>query len=315
MFNMKMKITKFAALLLALVGMTSCYDDFISDYPNPNMGFVLGKQVRTVVSTTNKIYVGVSIGGKREIDMNDWANFTLDETLLASTSYKMLPESYYTMDDPNTFRVRKSNLAVADVGISFTDEFYADPACLSNTYALPFRLLATSIPAEDAPHGAIRKGAETAVVVVKYISGYSGTYYRMGEVVETDASGWTYESEYRNGDLSTNAKVTLTTLGRDVLRCPGLADNPYGALVLSLTQREGSEDCDVAVDVEGDGVVLVDASAEYVKKGDHKLYSSDEDAPQINLEYTYTYNGSEFSVSEVLVLRQYAERELRVETF
>lgn len=315
MYDMKMKFIKIAALLLAAVGVTSCYDDYVGDYAYPNMGFSLGKQVRTVVSTTNKIYIGVSIGGKRQVDMNDWANFTLDETLLAGTGLKMLPETYYVMDDPNTFRVRKSNLAVADVGITFTDEFYADPACLSNTYALPFRLLATSIPAEDAPHGAIRKDAETTIAVVKYISGYSGTYYRMGEVVETDANGWTYESEYRNGDLSTNAKVTLTTLGRDVLRCPGLADNPYGALVLSLTKREGSEDCNVDVEVEGDGVVLLSAEAEYVKKGDYKLYTGDEDAPQINLEYTYTYNGSEFSVSEVLVLRQYAERELRVETF
>lgn len=46
------------------------------------MGFALDQPLRTVVSGTNKIYVGVSIGGKREIDMSDWATFEIDETLL-----------------------------------------------------------------------------------------------------------------------------------------------------------------------------------------------------------------------------------------
>ena len=108
MSDMKIRIIKIAALLLAAVSLNSCYDDYIGDYDFPNMGFTLQKQVRTVVSTTNKIYVGVSIGGKREIDMKDWANFSLDETLLEGTGLKMLPETYYVFDDPNTFRVRLS---------------------------------------------------------------------------------------------------------------------------------------------------------------------------------------------------------------
>lgn len=313
MSDMKIRIIKIAALLLAAVSLNSCYDDYIGDYDFPNMGFTLQKQVRTVVSTTNKIYVGVSIGGKREIDMKDWANFSLDETLLEGTGLKMLPETYYVFDDPNTFRVRKSNLAVADVGITFTDAFYADPNCLTMKYALPFRLLATSIPEEGNPYGAIRKGAETTIAAIKYISGYSGTYYKIGKVVETDVDGNTYETAYAAGDLSANATVVLTTKGRDVLLRPGLGNTSESGLLISIEETDGVYS--VSVDMQEGGPELVSASAEYLPKGEYKLYSGDEDAPQINLDYTYTKNGDTYTVQEKLVLRQYAERELKVETF
>lgn len=313
MNDMKIRIIKIAALLLAAVSLNSCYDEYIGDYDYPNMGFVRQRQVRTVVSTTNKIYIGVSIGGKREIDLKDWANFSLDETLLEGTGLKMLPETYYVMDDPNTFHVRKPNLAVADVGISFTDAFYADPACLTRTYALPFRLLATSIPAEENPYGAIREGAETTIAAIKYISGYSGTYYKLGTVTETDADGLTEETVYAKGDLSANETVLLTTKGRDVLVRPGLGNSPEGGLIITIDETDGVYS--VSVKMQEGGPELLSASGEYLAKGEYKLYSSDEDAPQINLEYTYAKDGSTFTVEEKLVLRQYAERELKVETF
>ena len=313
MDDMKIRIMKIAAFMLAAVSLTSCYDEYIGDYDYPNMGFTLEKQVRTVVSTTNKIYVGVSIGGKRQIDLNDWANFSLDETLLEGTGLKMLPESYYVMDDPNTFHVRKSNLAVADVGITFTDAFYADPATLTSTYALPFRLLATSIPEEDNPYGAIRKGAETTIAAIKYISGYSGTYYKVGTVTETASDGQTFETSYAKADLSANETVVLKTLGRDILLRPGLGNTSDGGLVITIAETDGAYTVDV--DMQEGGPELVSATAEYLAKGEYKLYSGNEDAPQINLEYIYRKDGSTFTVQEKLVLRQYAERELKVETF
>lgn len=154
------------------------------------MGFALSQPLRTVVSGTNKIYVGVPIGGKREIDMSDWATFEIDETLLEGTGKVLMPSNYYTLDDPNTFRVRRANLAIADVGISFTGDFYDDPLSLTAHYALPFRVTGTSIPGDESqPNGAIREGGETSIVVVKYISTYSGTYYSLGSVTEVDAGG------------------------------------------------------------------------------------------------------------------------------
>ena len=63
--------------------LTSCYEDYTHDYETTNVGFALQNPLRTVISDRDMpIYVGVSLGGKREVDMNDWAKFTLDASLL-----------------------------------------------------------------------------------------------------------------------------------------------------------------------------------------------------------------------------------------
>lgn len=307
--NLYMKnIFKSAVVMMAAVTLTSCYEDYVHDYESPNMGFALEKPLRTVVSSTNKIYVGVSIGGKREVDMNDWATFEIDESLLEGTGKTLMPENYYTLADPNTFRVRKKNLAVADVAITFTDDFYADPLCLQATYALPFRLTGTSIPGgEDQPNGAIREGGERSIVAIKYISGYSGTYYKLGREVEIDENGNETGSpvEYRDKDLSKNSTCAFATLGRDKVLRPGLGTSDDRGLTLTISEG--------AVTVEGEGVS--DARGKYVREGDYTFHTGDGKAPQFELEYTYTRNGKSFKVTETLVLRQWPEAELRVETF
>ena len=78
-----MRFTKLLlSALLLLVGITACYDDYTHDYEGADMGFCVTKPLRTVISDRDmNIYIGVAIGGKREIDMNDWAKFTLDASL------------------------------------------------------------------------------------------------------------------------------------------------------------------------------------------------------------------------------------------
>ena len=84
--------------LLLLVGITACYDDYTHDYEGAIIwGFAVAKPLRTVISDRDmNIYVGVAIGGKREIDMNDWAKFTIDPSLLKGTGKTLLPANYYT---------------------------------------------------------------------------------------------------------------------------------------------------------------------------------------------------------------------------
>ena len=318
MINLNMRhFLKIAAVCLLACSTVSCYDDYIADYDYPNMGFALPKQVRTVMSKTNRIYVGVSIGGKREVNMKDWAQFTLDESLLTGLPYKMLPENYYTLADPTMFTVRKSNMPVADVAITFTDAFYEDPASLSNTYALPFRLVATSIPdAEGSKYGAIRRGAETAIVVIKYVSSYSGTYYRMGEISEIDHDGNVIgETEiHKNPDLIKNPTVKFSTAGYSTITFSGIGcGKTDGTVTLSIDKSKGLDD-NAAVTVSLSSG-LESGSGEWIRKGDYTFYSGDSAAPQFNLEYIYTDGGRRYQVKETFVLRKWAEDELTVETF
>ena len=95
-----MKIAKIILLALTTC-LTSCYEDYTYDYETTNVGFALQNPLRTVISDRDMpIYVGVSLGGKREVDMNDWAIFTLDASLLEGTPLTLLPESDYTLCPP-----------------------------------------------------------------------------------------------------------------------------------------------------------------------------------------------------------------------
>lgn len=316
---MKRQIYMFASLLLAVFSATGCYEEFIKDYANPSMGFALPTQIRTVIESKNSIYVGVAIGGKREVDPGDWATFEIDESLLEGTGKKLLPAEYYKLADPNTFRVRRTGMAVADVEITFTDAFYADPSSLTAVYALPLRITGVSIPASrDSlgnvnPAGAVRAGAETTIVAVKYINEYSGTWYKMGTVTEIDASGNPVGGARTYGDsrdIINCATAPLTTRGRYVLERSGIADSTSGAMLLTI-DSPGKDDSSITVS----GGDVTQASAKLSRVGDYTFYSGTESSPQISLEYVYQSLGKRYKVVETLVLRKWAELELGVETF
>ena len=208
-------------------------------------------------------------------------------------------------------------MAVADVAITFNDAFYEDPACRSNTYALPFRLVATSIPdAEGSKYGAIRSGAETAVVVIKYASSYSGTYYRMGEVSKIDSEGNIIgETEiHKNTDLMKNPTVKFSTAGYSTVTFSGIGcGKTNGTITLSIDSSKGiDENADVEVALSSG---LESGSGKWIRKGDYTFYNGDSAAPQFNLEYIYTDGTGRYLVKEIFVLRKWAEEELTVETF
>lgn len=323
------RVARMAAIAAALLCSASCYEDYIGDYDYPNMGFALSRQVRTVMSKTNQIYVGVSIGGLREVDMDAWAQFSLDQSLLKGLPYTLLPENYYELSDPAMMTVRKSNLMVADVGIKFTDAFYADPAARKATYALPLRIVAASIKGPDAngnigEYGSIREGGETAVIVIKYASSYSGTYYRLGEVVETDEYGEPVAEpvSFTIKELMNNKTFTLSSEGPSSVSFQGVAagadaqrqvTTAGGKVTLSIDPDKGlNDDADVEFDSD---MEIVSATVRWVRNGDYTFYSGDNPAPQFNLDYTYINDGRYYHATEKLVLRKWAEEELRVEVF
>lgn len=306
-----MKLVKFLFVsFVVLVSFTSCYDEYTNDYETPNMGFAVANPLRTVIADRDMpIYIGVSIGGKREVDMSDWAKFEIDPSLVEETGKVLLPSNYYTLSDQEYFRVRKSNLPVADVRIDFTEAFYNDPLCLEAHYVLPFRMTENSLVA-------LREGAETTVAVIKYISTYAGTYYRMGKVTEVDASGIAIGQPVSYGDtydIINCSTVAFNSKAPRIVVCPGVGNEKEGVGSVTL-----SMDADKNVSVTGvDGKAAIsNASGSYKIEGDYE-YVADvtKRAPQFDLEYTYEKAGKYYHVVEKLVLRQDPLYDLRVETW
>ena len=221
----------------------------------------------------------------------------------------MLPANYYTLADPEYFRVRKSNSPVADVGITFTDLFYEDSRCLTDYYALPFRMTENSM-------NAIREGAETCVAVIKYISTYAGTYYRMGNVTEVDAGGNPVGEPVSYGntkDIIKCATATFKTMEPRVVVCPGVGDKLETVGSLTLTMDANNN---VTVEEVSGKAAITNASGTYKIEGDYDYVAKvGTRAPQFDLEYTYENGGKYYHVVEKLVLRQDPLYDLRVETW
>ena len=305
-----MKTLNILLFIAVLLGLSSCYDDYVSDYENPNMGFAVAKPLRTVIADRDMpIYIGVSIGGKREVDMAAWDQFVIDPALVEGSGNVLLPNNYYTLSDPEYFRVRKSNLPVADVRIDFTEAFYNDPLALKEHYVLPFRMT-------DNSSGRVREGAVTTVAVIKYISSYAGTYYRMGKVTEVDASGVAQTEPVSYGDthdIINCSTVVFSSMAPRVVVCPGLGNEKESVGSITLTM-----DADKNVTITGvDGKAAIsNASGSYKTEGDYDyVANAGTRAPQFDLEYTYEKSGKYYQVVEKLVLRQDPLYDLRVETW
>lgn len=291
-----MKFTKLILPFLLLGCLSSCYDDYTSDYEEPNMGFAIEKPLRTVISDRDmSIYIGVSIGGKRDVDLTDWAKFVIDESLVPEGK-TLLPASHYQLGNTNTFTVRKSNLPVADVEVKFTEAFYKDSKSLTGDYVLPFRMTENSI-------GAIREGADKTIAAIKYVSTYSGTYYRLGNISEDGGEATSFGDAI---DLINCSTTDFETVGAHKVKCPVWKGN--GELVLTI---EGGN---VTADIEG--ATAISATASYVSKGEYEFVTfTGEKAPQFDVTYEYESDGKHYKVTEKLVLRQDPSNDLRVETW
>lgn len=103
-------ILKTALLFLVNIGLWSCYGDYTDNFAYSSAQFILQQSLRTVIPDRGQytdIYVGVSIGCRREVHLDDQATFKIDPTLLDGVAgKKLMPENYYVLGDPTTMRVR-----------------------------------------------------------------------------------------------------------------------------------------------------------------------------------------------------------------
>lgn len=277
--------------------MSSCYKDYIEDYDYSTTYFASQKPLRTVIADRDmQIRVGVAIGGKRKVNMNDWAEFEIDPTLLDGTGLELLPEKYYTLSDENMFHVTKNTLAVADVGISFTDDFYNDDICTKVHYALPLKLRTSSLDK-------FLEGKDYSIVAIKYISTYHGTYYIKGKVSELSETGEIINTEtYGNADLSKNDVRMVNTLTRNVLLRQGVGNSVVTETEnVKLTFQNNHT---LKVETAEGGIEIMDGSG---------TFDDSKENLEISLEYCYTKSGKKYKVEETLIRRQDPLKDLRFE--
>lgn len=300
-----MKKINFIYGLLSVFFMTSCYEDYTNDYAYSTVGFAHQKPLRTVIADRDMtISVGAAIGGKREVDKNDWADFSINLELLDKTNLKLLPESYYKLSDDKTFRVSKSSVAVADVKIEFTDDFYNDPNSMKQYYALPLQLESSSLDS-------ILDNKKNSIVAIKYISAYHGMYYVKGTVTEINSFGELVGDpvKYINNDLSKNIVRSVTTVSRNVVCRAGVANNSDDVasekVLLTI-----NDDNTVGVSTAEGGIEIKNGSGTYKYSYDDVNVVS---SMEMDIKYEYTKDGKNYKVEETLIRRQDPYRDLGFE--
>ncbi|MBK0382850.1 DUF1735 domain-containing protein [Pedobacter sp. SD-b] len=277
---------------------TACkkYESYVVDYTYSTVYFASQKPLRTIVANDDMSFrVGVMMGGVRSNTKDQTVKYEIDPSLLTTvpgaSSFTLLPTSYYTLSDNSTMIIPKGQV-LGEVKVTLNKSFFtADQASVTNIYALPLRIVSSttdSVLRGDANHEA----KDYTILVVKYISPYSGTYYHKG--VET--SGSTVNS-YTNKDLNQNATWALSTLSVNELQTPGSGSKSTPNLKLVLN---------------GSNVSVVDLS----KTAPNNVTGSgtyDLNSKSLFLNYNYDQGTSVFSVKDTLILRQSPESELRFE--
>lgn len=308
-----MKLIKISLITMFLgVICSSCeeYEDYLTDYDFSAVYFATQKPLRTIVAYDEMTFrVGVTLAGKRENTTDEWVTYEIEPSILEDTDFTLLPEDYYSISDSEIMVVPKGKF-LGDVTITLNrPAFTGDPLAHLNTYALPLRLNETSADSIlagdfDQQGNELTPAKDYTVLVVKYISPLHGTYYHKGVQRELDDSGEVVEEKtYSTSDLSKNQTWDLSTQALNEVETSGV-----GTFVTQGNSRYGlklirNEDNTVTIEeVTGSNVTLLEGEGSY-----------DEDKREFHLDYKFSENGVEYSVTDNLILRQAPELDLRFE--
>lgn len=219
--------------LASLLGLTSCYDDYVKDNPTQAVGFANQTDVRSViVGEGMKFSTGVALGGIIDNDRNRLINYEIDyslvndETLSAMKSHlfsyiqdlckpidalEALPADEYRLRPDGgvdgVVLIREgSHLGQIVIKVDSV-KFLSDASRTTPRFVIPLRLT-------DGNDTGLIEGKTTSVIGVRYENMLFGNYWHGGETVVTDASGQEVNRiQYYTTVPQADTKVwTLTTV-------------------------------------------------------------------------------------------------------
>lgn len=292
--------------MIACLVLFACerYEEYRLDYEYSAVYFGSQKPLRTLVTRNNQstldFKLGVVLAGMLENKADQWATFEIDPSLLqtvdGASSFSLLPEEWYNFSITDNKIIIPKGKFLGDFTIKIDkSKFTADPLSLGNTYALPVRIVdssADSILVGDN----ITPGKDYTVLVVKYISEYSGTYYVRGEQTELNTQGNEIEESkiiYSHADWSRNKTRAFTTMSPSECVMNGI----------------GSEDSEKMKVIIGEDHAITLSSLDLNVTDLGSSYDSERE--EYHLRYSYVKSGKIFRVDEYLKQRNDPEKELR----
>jgi hypothetical protein len=238
---MKKNMKKIIALLIVIIAVTACYDDYILDFEYDGIYFPYQIDVRTfVVGEGMKINFGVALGGVRDNDRDRVVQYQMENSLVSpatlatmkasSASYiknamapvdelKLMPSNFYSLSDNAKMVIKKGEYTGVVTVKADSASFLADASTIDPVYALAMRI--TSADADT-----VIKPKDYAIIAFKYESMLYGNYWHGGVTVEKDASGAVVkETKYYTTIPSPEAKIwKLKTVEPFAMMVNGVSD-------------------------------------------------------------------------------------------
>jgi hypothetical protein len=236
-----MNMKKIIAVLIMIVALSACYEDYILDYDYDGVYFPYQLDVRTfVVGEGMKINFGVALGGVRDNDRDRVVNYQMDNSLISAktladmqassatyiktsmapvTELKLMPTNFYTLSDNAKMVIKQGEYSGVVTVKPDSVKFLGDAATINPVYALGMRI--TSADADT-----VIKPKDYAVVAFKYESMLYGKYWHGGVTIEKDPTGAAVDTiTYYTTVPQPEAKVwTLSTVAPFALTANGVSE-------------------------------------------------------------------------------------------
>jgi len=326
---------KYFYICLSLFTLTSCLKNAAITYPNfeyqtvyfanqyPIRTLELGEDlfVDNSLDTAHEVEIEATIGGTRDNANNVTISYQVVDSLcnnlyMSGTNTKVIPmpSSYYQLLSDNIVIPQGSILG--GVKVKLTDAFFADPAAVQNTYAIP--LVMTHIEGADS----ILQGTSSldnpdrridgdwsvqpkdfVLYVIKFVNKYNGNYLRHGkDVITFQGNTQAFDTVRHTQYVESNEVDGLTTLSLTQTNFPLIykdagGNNIYCNLLLNFNS-DGT--CSVTSGTTG---ITATGSGKFVSKGEINSWGNqDRDAIYLNYNVTIA-NKLTASTTDTLVLR------------
>lgn len=266
---------------LGLLSLTSCYEDYVSDYDWTGVYFAKQHNVRTVVVGEDMaIEVGVVMSGVLSNDQNRNVGYKINDELVTAegaikgfqghadayvkdffaegkvNAITPMPRDWYTCANENVITIPKGD-HLGRMRVEFDAEKFLNA---EKDTKLPYYVL----PLEITDAGSIDKILEdkaTTLIGIRYENKLFGNYWHGGVAEVTDNADGTVISQekyYTSIPQADQLVYTLTTIGVNSLKTNKIG-NKEGSIIITLNE-------DNSVTVSGDpdtGITITDTGSKF----------------------------------------------------
>lgn len=237
--------------LLLLIGISSCYEDYLQDFEYDSICFPYQTDIRTlVVGEGMQIKIGTNLGGVRTNERDRFVSFILDDALITPkiletmrgglsymtkalssvTTLLPLPTAYYQLSNNSEMVIEKGQHTGFITLTADSALFLADTATIQPNYAIGLYIT-------EADADSIIELKRYTVIGLKYENMLFGNYWHGGVTTVKDAAGNTIQTiRYPTTIPIPESKIwTLTTVAPNALVSNGYSDQTTGNNELKLT--------------------------------------------------------------------------------